>query len=200
MWRLWGSVTPNGRTATSHLWDRMKACVCSARIHSRIGTSRDVGRVRANLTQYMNSAPRPPGPRRPRAGTIQSRRVDPAGARGQVMSRAGGEAVVSLRDIGKGFPGVTALDGVDLDLHAGTVHALVGENGAGKSTLINILSGVFPPDRGDYLFAGRPVRWADARAARAAGIATVHQEADLFPDLTVAENVAWEHGWPTRRG
>jgi rhamnose transport system ATP-binding protein len=108
--------------------------------------------------------------------------------------------VVAARALRKQFPGVTALDGVDLDLRAGSVHALVGENGAGKSTLINLLSGVLRPDSGEVVLRGSPAAWADARAARAAGIATVFQEGDLFPDLTVAENVAWEHGWPRRGG
>src|SRR4051794_20731173 len=109
-------------------------------------------------------------------------------------------ALLQLRGIARGFPGVTALAGVDLDLHAGTVHALVGENGAGKSTLINVLGGLLQPDRGQIFFRGRLTHWHDARAARAAGIAIVHQEADLFADLTVAENLALEHGWPLHHG
>ncbi len=108
--------------------------------------------------------------------------------------------MLQLRDIRKSFPGVTALDGVDLTLHAGSVHALLGENGAGKSTLINVLCGIHRPDAGEMQLRGATVAFADARAARAAGIATVHQEADLFPDLTVAENVALEHGWSRRGG
>jgi ABC-type sugar transport system ATPase subunit/ribose/xylose/arabinose/galactoside ABC-type transport system permease subunit len=108
--------------------------------------------------------------------------------------------LIQLRAITKRFPGVTALDGVDLDLHGGTIHALLGENGAGKSTLINILGGLLAPDRGQVLHNGQSVHWADARSARAAGIALVHQEADLFGDLTVAENVALEHGWPLHHG
>jgi ABC-type sugar transport system ATPase subunit/ribose/xylose/arabinose/galactoside ABC-type transport system permease subunit len=106
--------------------------------------------------------------------------------------------LVQLRGISRSFPGVRALDNVNLELQAGTIHALLGENGAGKSTLINILSGVLAPEAGEFLLRGKVVAPTDAHAARALGIAAVHQEADLFPDLTVAENVALEHGWPTR--
>src|SRR5437764_8636496 len=102
--------------------------------------------------------------------------------------------LVELVGIRKSFPGVVALDGVDLTLRAGRVHALVGENGAGKSTLINILSGVLPPDAGDLHVAGELVRLGSPRAAHGHGIVTVHQEVDLFPDLTVLENVGWEQG------
>jgi rhamnose transport system ATP-binding protein len=106
------------------------------------------------------------------------------------------KAIVQLRNISKSFPGVAALDDVSLDLRGGEIHALLGENGAGKSTLINILSGVMQPDSGVIEVRGRPVRLVDARQARALRIATVHQESDLIPDLSVAENIALEHGWP----
>jgi len=109
-------------------------------------------------------------------------------------------AVVQLRGVSKTFPGVTALKGVSLDLRPGAIHALLGENGAGKSTLINILSGVLQPDQGEIFVRDQRVQFADARAARRWGIAAVHQEADLFPDLSVAENVALEHGWPRSHG
>jgi ABC-type sugar transport system ATPase subunit/ribose/xylose/arabinose/galactoside ABC-type transport system permease subunit len=111
---------------------------------------------------------------------------------------AGDLPLVQLHGIGKSFPGVRALDDVSLDLRPGRIHALVGENGAGKSTLINILSGVLAPEAGEFLVRGKKVAPADAHAARALGIATVHQESDLFLDLSVAENVALEQGWPTR--
>jgi ABC-type sugar transport system ATPase subunit/ribose/xylose/arabinose/galactoside ABC-type transport system permease subunit len=110
--------------------------------------------------------------------------------------RPAATTVVQLRDLCKSFPGVKALEDVSMDLHAGTIHALVGENGAGKSTLINILCGVLQPDRGEVRVNGLRIVLADARQARRQGIAAVHQEADLFPDMTVAENVALEHGWP----
>jgi ABC-type sugar transport system ATPase subunit/ribose/xylose/arabinose/galactoside ABC-type transport system permease subunit len=108
--------------------------------------------------------------------------------------------MIELRRITKRFPGVVALEGVSLSLQSGQIHALVGENGAGKTTLINILSGVLLPDDGQLLMDGVHVRLNDSRAARGVGIATVHQESDLFPDLSVAENVALEKDWPRRRG
>ncbi|HEV3084908.1 MAG TPA: ATP-binding cassette domain-containing protein [Gemmataceae bacterium] len=108
--------------------------------------------------------------------------------------------LIELRELVRCFPGVIALDAVSLELFPGTIHALLGENGAGKSTLINILSGVLRPDAGDFRMRGSPVHPANAHAARALGIATVHQEADLFPDLTIAENLAFEHGWTLRGG
>lgn len=89
----------------------------------------------------------------------------------------------------KTFPGVLALDGVDLDVRAGEVHVLLGENGAGKSTLIKTLSGACRPDAGRVLLAGREVRVHSAQGAERLGIATIHQEFTLVPDLTVAENI-----------
>jgi ribose transport system ATP-binding protein/rhamnose transport system ATP-binding protein len=109
-------------------------------------------------------------------------------------------ALIELNDVVKRFPGVAALDHVGLRVRVGTIHALLGENGAGKSTLINILSGVLRPDHGEFLLRGKRVMPADAKAARRLGIAAVHQEADLFSDLSVAENIAIEHGWPARGG
>ncbi|MGW7515985.1 sugar ABC transporter ATP-binding protein [Streptomyces sp. NPDC054796] len=91
--------------------------------------------------------------------------------------------------IRKTFPGVVALDGVDFDLRAGEVHVLLGENGAGKSTLIKILSGMYQPDAGRVLREGAPVRVHGAEDAERLGIATIHQEFNLVPHLTVAENI-----------
>jgi ABC-type sugar transport system ATPase subunit len=107
-----------------------------------------------------------------------------------------GDGLVQLAHLGKSFPGVAALQDVSLTLRPGSIHALVGENGAGKSTLINLLSGVLAPDQGEIRVAGQPVHLRDARAARHHGIATVHQEVDLFPDLTVEENFGLEQGLP----
>ena len=106
--------------------------------------------------------------------------------------------ILELVNISRRFPGVLALDSVDFDLRAGEVHALVGENGAGKSTLINIISGVLPPDSGQMLLDGDCVQLTDPVTARNAGIITVHQEAELFPTLSVAENMALGQGLPTR--
>src|SRR5438445_8715835 len=109
-------------------------------------------------------------------------------------------APVELRQICKAFPGVQALENVNLTLRPASIHALVGENGAGKSTLINLLSGVLTPDQGDILIDGKAVRFGNAHAARNHGIVTVHQEADLFADLSIAENMGLEQGLPSRLG
>ena len=85
------------------------------------------------------------------------------------------------------------LDDVSLALHAGEIHALLGENGAGKSTLIKIMTGVHQPDRGEILLAGRPVTIRSAAEAQRLGIAAIYQEPLLFPDLNVAENIFISH-------
>jgi len=107
-------------------------------------------------------------------------------------------AVVEMRGITVEFPGVRALDGVDLTLHRGEVHALMGENGAGKSTLIKTLTGVYQPTAGSVAFDGRPVAFAGPGDAQAAGVSTVYQEVNLCENLTVAENVMLGH--EPRRG
>ena len=94
-----------------------------------------------------------------------------------------------MRGVVKHFGGVQALRGVDFDLKRGEIHALLGENGAGKSTLMNILSGVIQPDAGDMLIDGAEARFADPRAAQAAGVATIFQELDLVPGLDVTANL-----------
>lgn len=104
--------------------------------------------------------------------------------------------VLSLRGVCKAFPGVVALDNVSLTVRAGEIHALVGENGAGKSTLIRIAAGLEQADAGEILLAERPVRVASPSAARALGIALVHQEPELFPDLSVAESMFLGWGMP----
>jgi len=101
--------------------------------------------------------------------------------------------LLSVRAIEKSFPGVRALSGVSFEAARGEVHALLGENGAGKSTLIKIISGVFPPDRGEVLVDGIQVDLARPDDARRAGIATIYQELLLFPELTVAENIFMGH-------
>ncbi|MCC9740351.1 sugar ABC transporter ATP-binding protein [Streptomyces sp. MNU89] len=99
------------------------------------------------------------------------------------------EPVLALRDVHKSFAAVRALRGVSLELLPGEAHALAGENGAGKSTLIKILAGVHRPDAGELLLDGRPVVFHGPADARHAGIAVIHQEPTLFPDLSVAENI-----------
>ncbi|ASR34960.1 sugar ABC transporter ATP-binding protein [Prauserella marina] len=98
-----------------------------------------------------------------------------------------------MRGIVKLFPGVRALDGVDLDVRAGEVHCLLGQNGAGKSTLIKTLAGAHQPDAGDIVWQGRSVSLSSPVAALKRGIATMYQELDLIPTLSVAENIFLGH-------
>src|ERR1700712_358531 len=98
-------------------------------------------------------------------------------------------ATLRFDDIGKTFPGVRALDGVSFEVSAGEVHGLMGENGAGKSTLLKILGGEYQPDAGHIVIDGQEVRFSNAAASIAAGIAVIHQELQYVPDLTVAENL-----------
>ena len=98
--------------------------------------------------------------------------------------------LLSASAISKSFEGVRALRGVSFELQAGEVHALVGENGAGKSTLIKIMTGAEQPDAGALAVAGRSVPQMTPALARALGIAAIYQQPSLFPDLTVAENLA----------
>lgn len=93
----------------------------------------------------------------------------------------------------KFFPGIKALEDVDFTIRPGEVHALIGENGAGKSTLVKILTGIYRPDAGQVLLEGRQVEFRSPVAAQAAGVAAIHQEASMFPDLTVAENIYMGH-------
>ncbi len=110
------------------------------------------------------------------------------------------QPVLSLRGISKSFPGVRALQDVQLDLFAGQVTALVGENGAGKSTIVKILTGIYQPDGGTIQIDGKDVHLATADAAARAGVTAIHQETVLFDDLTVAENIWLGHAPRTRFG
>ena len=94
-----------------------------------------------------------------------------------------------MRDITKSFPGVKALDGVNLKVEKGTVHALMGENGAGKSTLMKILFGQQPPDSGTILFNGQEVHFKSVKEAVNAGISMIYQELSPIKELSIAENV-----------
>ncbi|HEY9456846.1 MAG TPA: ATP-binding cassette domain-containing protein, partial [Gaiella sp.] len=100
-----------------------------------------------------------------------------------------GAPLVELRGIVKRFPGLVANDGVDLEIRAGEVHALLGENGAGKTTLMNVLTGLYRPDEGELFVDGRPATFRTPRQAIDAGIGMVHQHFRLVDSLTVAENV-----------
>lgn len=97
--------------------------------------------------------------------------------------------LLSMRGITKTFPGVRALDNVDFELSRGEVHAVVGENGAGKSTLIKILSGVYVQDSGEIILDGQPISPRHPSDAQALGISSVHQELNIEPHLSAAENI-----------
>src|SRR5256885_5612170 len=107
--------------------------------------------------------------------------------------------LLEMRSISKAFPGVRALNEVDLDLYPGEIHALVGENGAGKSTLIKILAGIYSEYSGEIRICGELQQFRSAHDSAQAGVAIVHQELSLVPGLTVGENVFLGRG-PTRFG
>ena len=106
-----------------------------------------------------------------------------------VAQAAGALPIVELRGIDKSFPGVRALQNVQIDLFPGEVHALMGENGAGKSTLMKIMSGVYQPDAGEIRVDGRAVSVPGPQAAQALGISIIHQELFLMNHLTAAQNI-----------
>jgi ribose transport system ATP-binding protein len=97
--------------------------------------------------------------------------------------------MLQLKSITKRFPGVTALDDVSLEFRPGEIHALMGENGAGKSTLINIISGICQPDEGEIYHEGRRVAFRDYGESRSKGINVVHQEIQVIPEASLAENI-----------
>ncbi|MCK5674480.1 MAG: sugar ABC transporter ATP-binding protein, partial [Spirochaetales bacterium] len=110
------------------------------------------------------------------------------------------EPILQLDNITKYFPGIKALNQVHLNIYPGEVHALIGENGAGKSTLVKILTGVYQPTSGKIIHKGNEVHFPNALDAQKAGIAAIHQEASMFPELTVTENIFMGHhsGSPVR--
>ncbi len=97
--------------------------------------------------------------------------------------------ILQMTGISKSFPGVKALQEVNLELFQGQVHALLGENGAGKSTLMKILGGVYPKDAGTIRYQGKPVELQGPKQAQTLGIAIIHQELNLIPQLSIAENI-----------
>ena len=111
------------------------------------------------------------------------------------QSEVGGDVVplLRMRGIVKTFPGVRALDGVDLLVRPGEVHCLLGQNGAGKSTLIKVLAGAHRPDEGDIEWLGESVTLSTPDTAISLGISTIYQELDLVPGLSVAENIFLGH-------
>jgi len=105
-----------------------------------------------------------------------------------------------MRHITKRFPGVVALEDVSFDVHVGQVHGLVGENGAGKSTLMKIMSGIYTEYEGEMLLAGKPVSFRNTREAIDSGVAMIHQELNLVPELSVYENIFLGREHRTRIG
>jgi inositol transport system ATP-binding protein len=101
----------------------------------------------------------------------------------------GKDYMLEMIDITKEFPGVKALDGVQLKVKKGTVHALMGENGAGKSTLMKILIGIYTPDSGKIIFDGEELKFSNIKNALDKGISMIHQELSPIPNMTVAENI-----------
>ncbi|MFC0811372.1 multiple monosaccharide ABC transporter ATP-binding protein [Paracoccus panacisoli] len=122
-------------------------------------------------------------------------------------------AILEMRGIGKSFPGVRALDQVNLSVAPGEIHAICGENGAGKSTLMKVLSGVYPHGSydGEIRYEGHPVAFRDIRDSEREGIIIIHQELALVPQLSVAENmflgnevarggvIDWKRSWAETR-
>lgn len=113
----------------------------------------------------------------------------PPGPRHGAPAGTAATPLLSLRGISKSFPGVRALHDVDLDVFPGEVHAVMGENGAGKSTLMKIIAGVYQPDAGQIMLDGQPVQFHHPREAQERGISIIHQEFNLLPDRTVAQNI-----------
>ena len=103
------------------------------------------------------------------------------------------EYILELNGITKTFPGVRALDKVNFKLKAGEIHALMGENGAGKSTFIKVITGVYTPDEGEIILNGKEVIMKNPSNAQAMGIAAIYQHGNVYPDLTVTENIFLGH-------
>lgn len=105
------------------------------------------------------------------------------------MVKSMGEVILTMKEIDKSFPGVHALDHVNLEVRKGEVHALMGENGAGKSTLMKVLTGIYKKDSGTIIYEGKEVEYHNTKEAQDAGIIIVHQELNMLSHLTVAQNI-----------
>jgi ribose transport system ATP-binding protein len=103
------------------------------------------------------------------------------------------DSILSIRGVTKRFPGVVALDSVDMEIRRGEVHVLLGENGAGKSSLVKVLCGIHTPEEGELFFEGKPYSPASPQEALAAGIRVVYQEFNLLSNLSIGENIFFEH-------
>ena len=139
----------------------------------------------------MNAAPAHPSPLR--GGTEGGGQPDRCYAKSPMT-------LLSLTNVSKAYAGIPALREVSLDIAAGEIHALMGENGAGKSTLIKILAGVVAPDTATITMEGKPVSIDSPGAARRLGLRFIHQELNVVPTLSVAENVILGHRYPRRAG
>ncbi len=103
------------------------------------------------------------------------------------------QPILEMKHISKRFDTTQALDDVSLTLYPGEIHALLGENGAGKSTLIKIMTGIYQPDRARCRVGWQPISIHNSIDAQSQGIAAIHQEPMIFPDLNVAENIFISH-------
>ena len=99
--------------------------------------------------------------------------------------------ILRMKGITKLFPGTLALDQVQLTCEKGKVHILLGEIGAGKSTLVKIISGVYLRDEGTMWYDGKEVNFTNVRQSMDAGISIIHQELNLLPERTIAQNIIW---------
>ena len=113
---------------------------------------------------------------------------------------SGATPILEVRDLIKDYPGQRALDGMDFVLYPREVHALLGENGAGKSTMIKVISGVIRPTAGQILLDGKPIEPRSPQHAKALGISAVHQQANLVPSISVAENLMLGYDFPKVAG
>lgn len=103
------------------------------------------------------------------------------------------KTILELKGVSKYFPGIKALDKVDFTIRRGEVHSLIGENGAGKSTLVKVLTGIYQPDEGTIILNGEEVVFDNPIVSQSAGISAIHQEATMFPLLSVMENIYMGH-------
>ena len=103
----------------------------------------------------------------------------------------GNSYILQMQGITKEFPGVRALDDVNLNVHTGSIHAICGENGAGKSTLMKVLSGVYPYGTydGKIIYMGQEMKFKNIKESENAGIAIIHQELTMIPELSITENI-----------
>ena len=108
--------------------------------------------------------------------------------------------ILEFVNVGKEYSGHAVLKGINMDVHPGEIHALIGENGAGKSTMIKIIAGAHKPNRGDIILKGEKVTFNNPKDALRQGVAVVYQELSLVPHLTVSENISLSVDSVNRKG